>query len=161
MINLKIELKINHKIFVTTFMIIMSQENKSFQKVIKNCPRFDTGDAKWLKECNFNFTDEFYKTFQYFMFQNPGKTTKELVQMISFYNFTEESLKTAFMMFNTWKNTFYGVCGPFIFKNDRWFPVYAKKYEDTVKLAQENSELRKKIEELEKKLLGQGLPRTP
>jgi methionine salvage enolase-phosphatase E1 len=56
------------------------------------------------------------------------------------------------MMCNTWKNTFHGVCGPFIFKNDRWFPVYAKKYQDTVKLAQENSELRKKIEELEKKL---------
>ena len=152
MINLKIELKINHKIFVTTLMITMSQETKAFHKVIKNCPRFDTGDHKWLKKCNFDFTDEFYKTFQRFMYQNPGKTTKELAQMITFYNFTEDSLKTAFMMCNTWKNTFHGVCGPFICKNDRWFPVYAKKYQDTVKLAQENSELRKKIEELEKKL---------
>ena len=35
-------------------------------------------------------------------------------------------------MFNTWKNSFfYGVCGPFIYKNDRWFPVYSKKYMDT------------------------------
>ena len=152
MINLKIELKINHKIFVTILMLTMSQENKAFPKAIKNCPRFDTGDHKWLKKCNFDFTDEFYKTFQRFMYQNPGKTTKELVQMITFYNFTEDSLKTAFMMCNTWKNTFHGVCGPFICKNDRWFPVYAKKYQDTVKLAQENSELRKKIEELEKKL---------
>tara|TARA_Y100000356_G_C11219092_1_gene268022 strand:- start:43 stop:510 length:468 start_codon:yes stop_codon:yes gene_type:complete len=155
MINLKIELKINHKIFVITLMTNMTENNKAFPRAIKNCPRFDTGDAKWSKECNFDFTEEFYKTFQDFMFQNPGKTTKELVQMITFYSFTEDSLKTAFMMFNTWKNTFHGVCGPFIFKNDRWFPVYAKKYQDTVKLAQENSELRKKIEELEKKLLGQ------
>ena len=131
------------------------RNNKAFPGHIKNCPRFDTGDNKWINKCNFDFTDEFYKTFQEFMFQNPGKTTKELVQMITFYKFTEDSLKMAFMMFNTWKNTFYGVCGPFIFKNDRWFPVYAKKYEDTVKLAQENSELRKKIEELEKKLIGQ------
>ena len=152
MINLKIELKINHKIFVITLMITMPQEYKAFPKTIKNCLRFDTGDGKWLKKCNFDFTDEFYKTFQNFMFQHPGKTTKELAQMITFYNFTEDSLKTAFMLCNTWKNTFHGVCGPFIFKNDRWFPVYAKKYQDTVKLAQENSELRKKIEELEKKL---------
>ena len=134
-------------------MIAMSQENKSFPRTIKNCPRFDTGDAKWTNKCNFDFTEEFYKEFQDFIFQHPGKTTKELVQMITFYNFTEESLKTAFMMFNTWKNTYHNVCGPFIFKNDRWFAVYAKKYQDTVRLAQENSELRKKIEELEKKLL--------
>ena len=41
-------------------------------------------------------------------------------------------------MFNTWKNTFYDVCGPFIYKDNRWFPVYAKKYSDAVILAQEN-----------------------
>jgi len=90
--------------------------------------------------------------FQEFMFQNPGKTTKELIQMITFYEFTEESLEVAFKMFNTWKNSFYGVCGPFIYKNKRWFPVYSKKYTDTVILAQENSILRQKIKELEEKL---------
>ena len=128
------------------------RNNKAFPNPIKNCPRFDTGDNKWLKKCNFNFTKEFYKIFQEFMFQNPGKTTKELVQMITFYEFTEESLEVAFKMINTWKNSFYGVCGPFIYKNERWFPVYAKKYTDTVLLAQENSKLREKINELENKL---------
>ena len=133
-------------------MTTMFQNNKAFPKAIKNCPRFDTGDNKWVKKCNFNFTMEFYKMFQEFMFQNPGKTTKELVQMITFYEFTEESLEVAFKMINTWKNSFYGVCGPFIYKNERWFPVYAKKYTDTVLLAQENSKLREKINELENKL---------
>tara|TARA_B100001250_G_scaffold78765_1_gene64684 strand:+ start:1140 stop:1556 length:417 start_codon:yes stop_codon:yes gene_type:complete len=128
------------------------RNNTAFPNPIKNCPRFDTGDNKWVKKCNFDFTKEFYKIFQEFMFQNPGKTTKELVQMITFYEFTEESLEVAFKMFNTWKNSFYGVCGPFICKNERWFPVYAKKYTDTVLLAQENSVLRQKIKELEEKL---------
>ena len=128
------------------------RNNKAFPGHIKNCPRFDTGDNKWINKCNFDFTDEFYKTFQEFMFQNPGKTTKELVQMITFYNFTEDSLKTAFMMFNTWKNTFHGVCGPFICKNNRWFAVYAKKYTDTLLLAQENSKLREKNNTLQEKL---------
>ena len=133
-------------------MTTMFQNNKAFPKPIKNCPRFDTGDSEWIKKCNFDFTDEFYKTFQEFIFQNPGKTTKELTQMITFYNFTEDSLKTAFMMFNTWKNTFHGVCGPFIFKNNRWFAVYAKKYTDTLLLAQENSKLREKNNTLQEKL---------
>jgi len=128
------------------------RNNKAFPGHIKNCPRFDTGDNKWVKKCNFDFTDEFYKTFQEFMFQNPGKTTKELVQMITFYKFTEDSLKMAFMMFNTWKNTFHGVCGPFISKNNRWFAVYAKKYTDTLLLAQENSKLREKNNTLQEKL---------
>jgi len=128
------------------------RNNKAFPGHIKNCPRFDTGDNKWINKCNFDFTDEFYKTFQEFMFQNPGKTTKELVQMITFYKFTEDSLKMAFMMFNTWKNTFHGVCGPFICKNNRWFAVYAKKYTDTLLLAQENSKLREKNNTLQEKL---------
>ena len=46
MINLKIELKINHKIFVTTLMTNMTENNKAFPRAIKNCPRFDTGDGK-------------------------------------------------------------------------------------------------------------------
>ena len=37
-------------------------------------------------------------------------------------------------MFNTWENSFmeYVVL---LYKNDRWFPVYSKKYTDTVLLA--------------------------
>ncbi len=129
-----------------------ARNNKAIMSHIKNCPTFNTGKTDWIKKCNFDFTQEFYKEFQDFMYKNPGKTAKELCQMITFYDFTEESIEIAFKMFNTWKNSFYGVCGPFIYKNNRWFPVYSKKYTDTVLLAQENSELRSKIDELEAKL---------
>lgn len=122
-------------------------------KVIKNCPVFNGNESEKLKKANFDFTMNFYKTFQDFMFQNPGKTTKELCELITFYDFTEESLVIAFKLFNTWKNTYYGICGPFIYKNERWFPVYSKKYTDTVLLAEENSKLREKVAELEKKIV--------
>ena len=130
----------------------MSQlsNNTKVLKYIKNCPRLIRIED--VADCDFDFTDEFYQTFQNFLYQNPGKTTKELCQMITFYTFTPKTLETAFKMFNTWKNTFYGICGPFILKNDRWFPIYEKKYSDTIILAQENSKLRQKIEELEKQL---------
>ena len=127
--------------------------NKAFPSKIKNVPVLDdvTG-VKQIIDCDFDFTDEFYKTFQEFICANPGKTTKELCQMITFYPFTEHSLDVAMKMFNKYKHTWYGVCGPFIYKNERWFPVYSKKYTDTVILAQENSVLRLKIKELEEKL---------
>ena len=127
--------------------------NEAFPNKIKNVPVLDaqTG-VKEIIKCDFDFTDEFYKTFQEFICANPGKTSKELSQMITFYSFTEYSLEIAMKMFNTYKHTWYGVCGPFIYKSNRWFPVYSKKYTDTVILAQENSVLRQKIKELEEKL---------
>jgi hypothetical protein len=124
--------------------------NPKVLKYIKNCPRLIRVED--VADCNFDFTDEFYQTFQNFLYQNPGKTTKELCQMITFYTFTPKTLEIAFKMFNTWKNTFYGICGPFICKDNRWFPIYAKKYTDTLLLAQENSKLRQKIKELENKI---------
>jgi len=129
------------------------KDNTAFDKPVKNCPMFNTGQmSDIIGKCKFEFTDVFYKTFQEFMFQNPGKTTKELTQMITFYSFTPETLEIALKMFNTWKNTFYNLCGPFICKDGRWFSVYAKKYTDTVLLAQENSQLREKIKVLEEQL---------
>ena len=86
-----------------------------------------------------------YQQFKSFMIQNPGKTTQELCSLIQFYNFTPQTLPIAFKMFNTYKNTYFDICGPFIFKNNRWFPVYSKKYTDTIILAQENSYLRNQI----------------
>ena len=127
-----------------------TKANPAFPKAVKNCPVFSGDDWAWVSKCNFEFSEKFYQTFQNFLYQNPGKTTEELCQMITFYSFTPETLERAFKMFNTWKNTFYGICGPFIYKNGRWFPVYAKKYSDAVILAQENSKLRQKIEDLEK-----------
>ena len=123
---------------------------------IKNCPVLRVEGRKQIAdsvaECNFDFDREFYKNFQTFIFQNPGHTTKELCEMITFYEFTEKTLDIAFRLFNTWKNSYYGVCGPFIYKNCRWFPVYQKKHTDTVLLAQENSRLRQEVEDLKNEI---------
>ena len=125
-------------------------------RAIKNCPVLRIEGRKQVTdivgECNFDFDQEFYKNFQGFIFQNPGHTTKELCGMITFYEFTEKTLDVAFRLFNTWKNSYYGVCGPFILKNSRWFPVYQKKYTDTVMLAQENSRLRQEVVDLKNEI---------
>ena len=122
---------------------------------IKNCPTLNYKSAsKDLQQHDLNFTDKFYKNFQTFMLANPGKTTKELIELLytnNIYDFTEETLIIAFKLFNTYKNTFYNTCGPFIYKNNRWFPVYSKKYTDTILLAQENSILRNKFKILQDK----------
>ena len=123
----------------------------SKNNTIKNCPKFKDNESESIGSCKFDFTEDFYKTFQEFMFQNPGKNSEELCKLITFYDFEPDTLEVAFKMFNTRKNTFWRKCGPFIYKNNRWFPVYSKKYTDTCILAQENSNLRRKIKELQAK----------
>jgi hypothetical protein len=121
----------------------MSIDNGSY---LKNCPILNSNtEQKLIDQCKFNFDEQFYQQFKSFMIQNPGKTTQELCSLIQFYNFTPQTLPIAFKMFNTYKNTYFDICGPFIFKNNRWFPVYSKKYTDTIILAQENSYLRNQI----------------
>tara|TARA_X000000368_G_scaffold307295_1_gene245360 strand:+ start:230 stop:661 length:432 start_codon:yes stop_codon:yes gene_type:complete len=125
----------------------------SSKSYIKNCPILNYQTAyKDLEHHDFDFTEIFYKEFQEFMFQNPGYTSKELCEMITFYDFTEQSIDVAFKLFNTYKSTYHNICGPFIFKNDRWFPVYSKKYVDTIKLAQENSRLKLELKKLSEKI---------
>ena len=125
----------------------------SSKSYIKNCPTLNYQTAnKDLQQHDFDFTEAFYKKFQDFMFQNPGHTSKELCRMITFYNFTEQSINVAFKLFNTYTSTYHNTCGPFIFKNNRWFPVYSKKYTDTVKLAQENSRLKLELKKLLEKM---------
>ena len=119
------------------------------KEVDKLCPKLTYHEHSSL---NFNFTDEFYKYFNDFMYSNPGRTTEELVEIINEYNFTPETLVIAFKLFNTYKNTYHNICGPFIFKNDRWFPVYNKKYTDNIILAEQNSKLKSEVASLKKKL---------
>ena len=117
---------------------------------LKNCPTLTSAQAS---NVNFDFTCETYKLIQGMVERLPGLTAEEYsVEASSFYNFTPETMETAFKLFNTWPNSYYNVCGPFICKNNRWFPIYSKKYIDTIKLAEENTSLREKIKELEAKL---------
>jgi len=97
-------------------------------------------DANEVVRSNFNFTEDFYKQFQDFINSNAGKTTRELCEVITFYSFTEKTLDEAFKLFNTYKNTYYRVCGPFIYKNNRWYP--SENHSDTFVLLQENVRLR-------------------
>ena len=116
---------------------------------LKNCPVLTTQEAA---NVNFDFTCETYKLIQGMVERLPGLTAEEYATEATFYNFTPETMKIAFKLFNTWPNSYYNVCGPFICKNNRWFPIYSKKYIDTIKLAEENTSLRKKIKELEAQL---------
>ena len=115
----------------------------------KKCPTLNhqTG-SKEVQDCNFNFSEKFYEDFQNFMMENPGKTTKELCYLIKFYKFDIKTLPLAFKLFNTFPNTYYNKCGPFIYKNSKWFPVYGEKYSDTVIISQKNKDLCDKIKKL-------------
>jgi hypothetical protein len=113
---------------------------------LKNCPRLT---VKECSEINFDFTEDTYKNIQNMLESYPGLTAIEYANKADFYNFTENSITHAFKLFNTWKQTYYNKCGPFICKDNRWFPVYSKKYINTIKLATENSVLRSRIKKLE------------
>ena len=115
----------------------------------KKCPTLDykTG-TKELQNCNFDFDEKFYEKFKNFMMENPGKTTKELCYLIKFYKFDTKTLPLAFKLFNTFPNTYYNKCGPFIYKNNKWFPVYGEKYSDAVIISQKNKDLCLQIKKL-------------
>jgi hypothetical protein len=123
-------------------------ENKD-TSYLKNCPRLT---VKECSEINFDFTEDTYINIQNMLESYPGLTAIEYVNIAKFYNFTENSITLAFKLFNTRKQTYYNKCGPFICKNNRWFPIYSKKYVDTIKLATENSVLRDRIKKLENQL---------
>ena len=126
----------------------------NYKPYLKNCPTLSNEEAA---NVNFNFTQETYEAIQNMVEQFPGLTGEEYVEKASFYKFTPETIVRAFKLFNTWPNSFYNVCGPFICKNNRWFPIYSKKYTDTLKIANENSVLRERIKELEEKLTTRGV----
>ena len=126
-----------------------SKQKNNSKPYLKNCPTLTSEQAA---NVNFNFTCETYKLIQGMVERLPGLTAEEYAREATFYNFTTETMETAFKLFNTWPNSYYNVCGPFICKNNRWFPIYSKKYIDTIKLAEENTNLRAKIKELEAKL---------
>lgn len=119
------------------------------QSLRKKCPKLHYKTcSKEVEDCYFDFTEEFYEKFQHFMMENPGKTTKELCYLIKFYKFDTKTLPVALKLFNTFPNTYYNKCGPFIYKNNAWFPVYGEKYSDTVIISQKNKDLCNQINKL-------------
>jgi hypothetical protein len=134
--------------------ILSQQTKKNPMSYLKICPRLTVEEAS---NVNFDFTSSTYKLIQCMVERLPGLTTEEYAREATFYNFTPKTMETAFKLFNTWSNTYYNICGPFICKDNRWFPVYSKKYIHTIKLAEENTNLREKIKELELKLATKGV----
>jgi len=118
-------------------------------RFMKKCPILDYQlGIKQIQDCDFDFTEEFYEKFQNSMIENPGKSEKELCYLIKFYKFKPETLSIALKMFNTYKNTYHNVCGPYIYNQKNWYPVYAEKYTDTVIISQKNKDLCLQIKKL-------------
>ena len=83
------------------------------------------------------------------MHGNTSWAYRRLCKINDFMDFTVENLEYAFVTFNTYKHTFYGVCGPFLYKEDkggikRWFPFSSLNNSNSIIL-------RKKMKNLERK----------
>ena len=79
----------------------------------------------------------------------------ELLPFITFYNFTSFELLLAFKLFNTYKNTYYNKCGPFLRRSGLWFVVEKNKNlqeQEIIALKQEISNLKQEINNLNSKL---------
>ena len=112
-------------------------------------------DFNKIKNCNFDFSEDFYLTFHNFIKKNPFNTIPSLVKKIKFYNFTEETLLLAFKLFNTCKCTYNNICGPFLNINEYWIVLEKKTQiqQENIKLKQTITSLEKEIRYLKKNLL--------
>ena len=109
-------------------------------------PTLNSNDIRELQKSNFEFTEEFYPQFHDFVRQNPGKTILELLPLITFYKFTSFELLLAFKLFNTYTNTYYNKCGPFLRRSGLWFVVEKNKSlqeQEIIALKQEIVDLKK------------------
>ena len=103
-----------------------------------------------IQNCNFDFTEAFYPQFHECIRQNPGKTIQELIKIIKFYDFTEETLFSAFKLFNTYKNTYYNKCGPFLRRDGLWFVAEKNRMfqeQEIISLKKEIIALKQKLEQ--------------
>ena len=95
------------------------------------------------KRLNLNFNEFDYKNIDYIVRKNPGLTIEEYVKLFDFYNFTNETLEYSFKLFNTYPNSFYGICGPFVCNEGKWFSINDIKKNQ--KLNKENITLKNEI----------------
>ena len=116
-------------------------------------PTLNSDDIIELQKSNFEFTEEFYPQFHDFIRQNPGKTILELLPLITFYKFTSIELLLTFKLFNTYTNTYYNKCGPFLRRSGLWFVVEKNKSlqeQEIIALKQEIVDLKKEIVDLKR-----------
>ena len=126
-----------------------------FSNVISRCPTLTTDELTSIKslEIEFNLNDNQLINLQKTIESNPGKTSCELADLFTFYNFQTKEIDLFLKLINTHRHSFHGICGPFIYEKNRWYAVYKQKYMNTAKLAQENSRLRDKLEKKKQELI--------
>ena len=107
-------------------------------------------DEYKILEIEFNLNDNQLSNLQKTIESNPGKTSRELADLFTFYNFQTKEIDLFLKLINTHRHSFHGICGPFIYEKNRWYAVVYKKYMNTAKLAQENSTLRDQLEKRNK-----------
>lgn len=88
-----------------------------------------------------------YKKIHNTVKNNKGLTLTKYVNLIDL-DFNEKTLEYAFKLFNTYKCSYYGICGPFIEIENKWY-IY-KNHINAEKslihdLKKENYELREKL----------------
>jgi hypothetical protein len=74
------------------------------------------------------FTEDLYNTIDQIVKANDGINKYDLVEKINIKKFTIDSLNYILEIINSSKNTFYGVCGPFVIKDDNIFLLNKEKY---------------------------------
>ena len=123
--------------------------------VISRCPTLTTDEWTNIKslEIEFNLNDNQLSNLQKTIESNPGKTSRELADLFTFYNFQTKAIDLFLKLINTHRHSFHGICGPFIYEKNRWYAVYKEKYMNTAKLAQENSTLRDQLEKKKQELI--------
>ena len=74
------------------------------------------------------FTEDLYNTIHQIVKAYDGINKYDLVGKINKKNFTIDSLNYILEIIYSNKNTFYGVCGPFVIKDDNIFLLNKEKY---------------------------------
>ena len=128
--------------------LLVNTGSNSHYFMTKQCPILSNKEQEIIHTLNFDFDDEFYKKFNKCISDNPGRTLEELVNIIDFYHFNPYSLEMAFKLFNTWKCTYYKICGPFILRDHKWFPVYNTNNADSIIASGEIDQLKTEIQHL-------------
>lgn len=106
-------------------------------------PILKSNDEKMI----LNLNENDYKKIHSIVKNNKGLTLKEYVKLIGL-NFNEKSLEYAFKLFNTYKSSFYEICGPFIEIENKWYVYKSSNYTEKNLI----SDLKKENEELKEKL---------